>query len=409
MKLAYLTSQYPKVSHTFIRRELRELEHQGHSVLRLAVRRPEDAVVDPLDVEEDGKTIHCLTQSPLTLLRALAGAAFKRPGRFLSALIECTAMGVASNAGVMRHFAYLIEACFFLPIVQAQGIEHVHVHFGTNPAAVAYLIRHLGGPPYSMMIHGPDEFDDPAGYSLGKKIAASSFTATVSYYASAQLRRWVHHAHWDKIQVVRCIVDERFFDDVRPISRGIPKLLCIGRLSAQKGQLLLIDAFARLLRAGCEAELVLAGDGEMREAVEERIREHGIGKRILITGWIGEDEVRRHLDDCTCLVLPSFAEGLPVVIMEALARGRPVISTYVAGIPELVRPEENGWLVPAGDVSSLVEVMREACSTSGARLEEMGRAGRERVAAQHDSATEAARLAVLIGQGGPRRAREPTP
>ena len=132
------------------------------------------------------------------------------------------------------------------------------------------------------------------------------------------------------------------------------------------------------LRRGCAFELVLAGDGALRGAIEERVRALGLQEHVRITGWIGSVEVRKELEAARALVLPSFAEGLPVVIMEAMALRRPVITTYVAGIPELVRSGESGWLVPAGDVDALADTIVECLDASGELLERMGRAARER-------------------------------
>jgi glycosyltransferase involved in cell wall biosynthesis len=143
-------------------------------------------------------------------------------------------------------------------------------------------------------------------------------------------------------------------------------------------------------------EIVLVGDGGLRREIERRIGERGLEKKVLLRGWADGAGVRREVSEARALVLPSFAEGLPVVIMEALARGRPVISTYVAGIPELVRPGVNGWLVPAGSVESLTVSLREALDASRETLDALGRAGREAVAEGHDSRKEAARLAERI-------------
>ena len=396
MRLAYLTAVYPKVSHTFIRRELLELERRGHTVLRLAIRRPDQGIVDPADIEEYKKTTHCLVQPGSALAIAVVKTIASRPRLFFAALRGTLRMGIKSRMGTLRHLAYLAEACFFLPLLSRERIEHVHVHFGTNPAAVAYLINLLGGPSYSMTIHGPTELDDPLGFGIGTKIEHSLFTVAISDYTAAQLRRWVDYRHWQKIRVVRCVVDDRFFEEQQPIGSEPRVLTCVGRLTAQKGQLLLIDAFADALEQGIEATLVLAGDGEMRKAVEHRIRERGITSKVRITGWIDERAVRQHLRESSCLILPSFAEGLPVVIMEAMAMARPVLSTYIAGIPELVRPGENGWLIPAGNSEALRAALMEVCLASPEQLNRLGLAGRERVRHQHDAASESAKLEALI-------------
>lgn len=396
MRIAYLTTQYPKASHTFVRRELQELERRGHFVSRIAIRRPDARVIDPADVEEDGRTLHCLAQPRGRLLGATARVAATRPGAFVAALGTALQMARTSPRGFVRHVAYLVEACFVLEHLLADRIEHVHVHFGSNSAAVARLVRRLGGPPYSMTVHGPDEFDSPIGYSLAGKIEDAAFVVAVSSYGAAQLRRWVEPAHWPKIHVVRCAVDERFLEPGPPVHEESELLLCIGRLSAQKGQILLVDAVAELVKEGFAGRLVLAGDGELRPTLEERIAHHGLADHVEITGWVDEERVRALLRDCRCLVLPSFAEGLPVVLMEALAMARPVVSTYVAGIPELVRPRENGWLVPAGDPAALAGALREVLRTPAAVLDRMGRAGRERVRERHRLVTEVDALEALL-------------
>ena len=170
----------------------------------------------------------------------------------------------------------------------------------------------------------------------------------------------------------------------------------MGRLAEQKGQLLLVEASARLRDRGADFELVIVGDGPMREELEQLIDRLGLRDRVRITGFLDNRAVRRELEAARALVLPSFAEGLPVVIMEAMALGRPVIATYIAGIPELVEPGRNGWLIPAGAVEPLVEAMAEALAAGPDELDRMGRDGAARAALQHDAATEAGKLAALI-------------
>jgi glycosyltransferase involved in cell wall biosynthesis len=174
------------------------------------------------------------------------------------------------------------------------------------------------------------------------------------------------------------------------------RLVCVGRLCEQKGQLLLVEAAARLVKEGRELELVLAGDGELRAPIEAAIARHALQGRVRITGWISNEQVRAEILAARAMVLPSFAEGLPVVLMEALALGRPVISTYVAGIPELVVPERSGWLVPAGDVDALADAMRAALRASPRELEALGLQGAERVRERHDARIEAAKLSALL-------------
>lgn len=184
--------------------------------------------------------------------------------------------------------------------------------------------------------------------------------------------------------------------------------MCVGRLSEEKGQLLLIEAAHRLVSEAADLKLVLVGDGHLRGDVEELIEKLELRSHVEITGWASSDQVRREILNSRALVLPSFAEGLPVVIMEALALGRPVISTFVAGIPELVQPGVCGWLVPAGSIDPLVSAMRKALHMPVLQLEEMGRAGAVRVAELHDVRTEAEKLARLFRNSACNsRSREP--
>lgn len=388
LRLAYLTTTYPEVSHTFIRREIQELEARGHRVERLSVREPGSELVDPLDRAERERTWYCLRRLP----RELAFALPRDLGRFLSALRTTIEMARVSHRGWLVGFAYLLEALVVKRRLDSLGVQHLHVHFGTNAAAVARLVRRLGGPPYSLTVHGPAELDAAIGFSLGGKIEDAEFVVAISDYCGAQLRRWVGPEHWHKIRVVRCAVEERLFEQATPVDPDSRTVVCVGRLTAQKGQLLLLEALRLLVRDGVDLRLVLAGDGEMRPEIEQRIAEFGLGDRVEITGWIDSGEVVRRLRSARAMVLPSFAEGLPVVIMEALALERPVLSTYIAGIPELVEPGESGWLVPAGNAVALARALRDVMETPAERLDAMGRAGARAVRARHLLPVEVSRL-----------------
>jgi len=394
--IAYLATKYPAVSHTFIRRELMEIERQGHPVLRLAIRKADADPVDPLDKQENAKTLHCLSQPIGRLLPAQLLTICTRPLKFVRALALAVRMGWRSDRGLLRHLAYLGEAAYLLQVLRGEAIDHLHAHFGTNSAAVARLIHRLGGPRYSFTVHGPDEFDAPRSLDLPGKVADAAFVVAISDFGAAQLRRWTSTENWAKIHVVRCTVGDDFFADAQPIDEHCNTLVCVGRLCPQKGQLLLIDAMAKLVGDGVDLRLVLAGDGEMRSLVEQRIDQAHLRDRVEITGWISEAHVRRHILAARAFVLPSFAEGLPMVIMEAFALGRPVISTYVAGIPELVRPEENGWLVPAGNAGELAAAMADAMHRPVEKLQAMGNNGRDRVLKRHYLPNEVAKLETLF-------------
>ena len=254
----------------------------------------------------------------------------------------------------------------------------------------------FSGIPYSFTAHGPEEFEKAQSLSLDVKLEHATFAVCVSYFGRSQLMRWSHPDQWKKIAVIRCGLDRSFFEEAVQPPPSISRLVCVGRLDVEKGQIILVAAARLLHDAGIHCEIVLAGDGRMRHAVEEAISRAGLQHEITITGWISGERVKTEIAAARALVLPSFAENLPVVIMEALALGRPVISTYVAGIPELVQPGKTGWLVPAGDEIALAKAMREALEAPVAQLMTMGTNGRYCVVEHHDVVKEAAKLKMLF-------------
>ncbi|MFK0342519.1 glycosyltransferase [Pseudomonas asiatica] len=393
MRIAYFINQYPKVSHSFIRREILALERQGVEVQRIALRGWDAELQDAEDSSEQARTRYVLQRGVKGLLAPSWQVLRAQPRRFFRALWLAMRLGLRADRAWPYHLVYLAEACQVLQWLQAGEAKHVHAHFGTNSTEVVMLANVLGGPAYSFTVHGPEEFDKPQFLHMGEKVRRAAFVAAVSSYGRSQLFRWVAHDHWAKVKVVHCGL-ERSFHEVAPVGvPTAPRLVCVGRLCEQKGQLLLLEA-ARVLAARSIAfELVLAGDGEMRGQIEALIARHGLQQQVRITGWISSAQVREEILAARALVLPSFAEGLPVVIMEAMALRRPVLTTYVAGIPELVRPGENGWLFPAGAVDELAAAMADCLAQPAEALQRMGEAARQRVLQRHDIDTEAARLA----------------
>lgn len=395
LRIAYLLNQYPMVSQTFIRREILELERQGMSVERIAIRGWNESVVDPLDIAERAKTRYLLRGGSMPLLMAVFKIAIASPGAFGRALLATLRLSRKADRPLPYHFAYLAEACLAVRWLRAANCGHVHAHFGTNSAEVALLCRILGGPPYSFTVHGPDEFDRGVYLHLDEKIGRSKFIVAVNSFCRSQMFRRVDRSAWSKIKIVHCGLEDAYARLPAREPKPRPQFVCVGRLSEQKGQLLLLDAFHDVAKRR-DCHLVLAGDGEMRSDLEARIRTLGLQSQVTITGWLTSAEVQRQIQDARALVLPSFAESLPVVIMEAMALRRPVISTYVAGIPELVRPGKTGWLVPAGSVDGLVAAMEACLTTSPEVIANMGAAALARVTERHSIEREAAKLAQLF-------------
>ena len=396
MRIAYLINQYPKISLTFIRREILALERQKFEVIRIALRGWAEELVDEEDQHERERTRYVLRYGPSALLLPVLRILLTRPQRLLDALMLAWRVSRRSERSFGFHLAYLAEACQIILWLGGMGAKHLHAHFGTNSAEVAMLVHALGGPRWSFTVHGPEEFDKCLVIGLATKVRQCAFVVAVSSFGRSQILRLLKPQFWSKVHVVRCGLDEAYRVLAKNSAPAGRRFICVGRLCEQKGHLLLVEAARRLVAAGVDFELLFAGDGELRSEIEILIARHNLQSRLRITGWLSNQQVRNECLAARALVLPSFAEGLPVVIMEAMALGRPVISTFVGGIPELVRPGENGWLIPAGDVEALVQAMRNCLETPTEVLSRMGEAGRKLVLENHTADNEAAKLATLF-------------
>ncbi len=396
MKIAYLTNQYPMISHTFIRREIEALEAFGVEVSRFSVRPTPDDLIDDADRAELDRTHTILADGLRPLLAAAAQVSVRHPVAFARAAARAAALSARAERGPLVHGIYLLEACRLFLWLREAKVDHLHVHFGTNPTTVAMLCKELGGPRFSFTAHGPEEFDKPNWIRLPDKIASAAFVVGISAFGRAQLLRHCSYADWSKVRIVRCGLDASFTAREPTPVPAAARLAFIGRLDEQKAPNLLVEAAAQLKRRGLQFELVMLGDGPLRPHIEAQIADCGLGDHVKLEGWASGHTVQGWLEKSRALVLPSFAEGLPVVIMEALAMGRPVISTYVAGIPELVVPGETGWLVPAGAVDELASAMAAALTGSVSDLSTLGRRGRERVLRDHDISTNARQLLASI-------------
>ncbi|MDG1170065.1 MAG: glycosyltransferase family 4 protein [Sulfitobacter sp.] len=393
MKIAYVLNTYPQPSQSFIRREICALESQGHEVIRLAMRRTTEPLMDKQDIAEAAKTEFVLAEGFGALAAAVARITRKDLAQAWEALKEAVSLGAVSEMGRARHLVYLAEAAYVAERCTAEGVTHVHAHFGTNAAAVAMLAHLLGGPKYSFTVHGPEEFDSPRALSLGRKIQHADFTVGISNFGRSQLCRWAAPADWDRIKVVHCGVEPERFTKLVPMSDGPRRLVAIGRFVEQKGQLALIQAMAKITE---DIHVTLVGDGVMRPEIEAMIAELGLADRITLAGWVDEVRVKHELTSAHALIMPSFAEGLPMVVMEAMAEGRPIIATYVAGTPELVLQKENGWLVPAGDSDALAAAMDNMARTPFATLKKKGAAAHARAMERHNVYNEAEKLANFM-------------
>ena len=410
-RLAYLTALYPAVSHTFIQREIAGLRALGFRVATCSMRRPgPDHLTGPEERAAAQTTVY-LVETGKTLtgaIRAL-GAALASPGRLISTLALAWRTAPPGAKGMLRQLFYLAEAMILSRHLRAERIDHLHNHFADPSANVAMLASALSGIPFSYTLHGPAELYEPEKWCLREKTARAAFVACISHFARSQAMYFSNPADWGKLRIVHCGVDPDRYDRPAPAPAPAPAsaptpraglhLVFVGRITPIKGLRVLIDSFARARGDHPDLTLTLVGDGEDRAYLERLAQPMGAAVRF--AGFLSQEGVAAALAEADALVLPSFAEGLPVVLMEALAAGKPVIATQVAGVGELVENGVSGHLVPAGDAGALARAITALAETPPQGRAAMGRAGRAKVRAEFDAGTEAARIgALFVGRGG---------
>lgn len=373
--LAYLTSQYPATSHTFISREVAAMRRLGVKVDTFSIRRPSSAELhDPLIEAEASTTFYVLGQRATRFFAAHVRSLLSGPSVYLRTLIVALHHRPPGLKGLALSLAHFIEACLLACELKRRGVTHLHNHFANSAATVGYLASRLLRMRWSFTIHGISETDYPAGLLLGRKIEAADLVICVSYFGCAQAMRLVAPEYWHKLHVVHCGLRHDELPSFRKTG-GSHRIICVGRLSPEKGQAGLLGAFTRLAADHKDSELIFVGDGPLSTQLRCSANECGLAGRISFLGRLGEHETLREIACADMLVLPSFMEGLPIVLMEAMAVGTPVIATRVAGIPELVQDGENGLLFTAANWAELTECMRrllgdpELCK----RLAESGR------------------------------------
>lgn len=381
-RIAYLTTAYPKLSHAFIRREILGVERSGLHVTRLSIRPSDEEPANLEDESELKKTFACLKESPVRILGANIRLAVRHPCKYMVAAWKSIRCGMLSDRGLVRHLAYLAEAAVLLGVLRKERCQHVHVHFGTNATFVAMLIRELGGPTFSFTVHGPAEFDAPVALAIPETVKRALFVVAITSFCRAQLQRWSDVSDWHRIKVLRSGVPEEFFSSATP-TPDVPELLTIGRLSAQKGHITLLDAIRRVVDREVAVRLVVAGDGELRNTLVAEVDRLNLAGVVEFIGAVSERQVRERIASSRGLVMASYAEGLPGVIMEAMAMQRAVVATAVNGIPELVFPGRNGWLAPAGDPAALSDAIVEMLRLPIDELRTMGRAAQEDARNRH--------------------------
>ncbi len=409
--IAYLASQYPAVSHTFILREVEALKALGLDIRPCSIRRPPASHLTGTPEQNAAKqTFYVLdaARNPMTLLGAQLAALKKSPRRYFQSLWLALK---TSSPGLRAHFyqiLYFIEATVLARHLQKNNISHLHNHFANASANVAMLAAKLADIPYSLTLHGPADFFEPYRLHLREKIDHAAFVSCISFFCRSQAMYFSDPSNWHKLKIIHCGVVPQLY--VRPDSRNDTQekigLIFIGRLDAVKGIRLLLEAFGTVRKTHPNLHLTVVGDGA--ERLELEMLAGPFKEAVHFAGYQSQDAIADLLAQSNIMVLPSFAEGVPVVLMEAMASGIPVISSLVAGIPELVEDGVSGFLVSPGDTETLVKRISELAADP-ARRANMGAVGRAKVQSDFNIQIEAARLASLFLESASQDGVRPTP
>lgn len=389
MRLAYLVSQYPAASHTFIRREVMGLRARGFDVATFSVRRPTGvSKLADIDRREARTTWYVLPVAPARLARAHTGALLRRPRAYARTLMRALGHRAPGLRGLVWSVFHFAEAIDLARELERRSIQHLHNHFANSGANVGYLAAQYLDLAWSLTLHGSSEFDYPAGLLLPEKLEAARFVACVTHFGRAQAMRMVDPEHWHKFHIVRAGIERPRVNgaagaNASAAARARPcqRVVCVARLAPEKGHAGLLQAFAELVAGGVDAQLELLGDGPDAARIEAQIQQLGLAERVSMRGQVSEDVVQATMAQATAVVLASFMEGLPVVLMEALALGVPVIAPCVAGIPELVEHGVSGLTFPPGDWKSLARVLAQMLADERLR-ERLAVEGKRRVEAE---------------------------
>jgi len=398
--IAYLTSQYPMLSMSFVLREVIALRELGMRIDVVSINLP-DRPVERLTAEEAIEASnayhlkgHGLVGAGMAVVKTLAtnfggfwrgaGLAFRLAGLDIKRLFY--------------HAMYFAEALMVGVWMRQKGLRHVHVHLGSQGATVGMYVKHIFGVGFSITVHGPDEFYDAEGQYLTEKVAAADFICCISFFCRSQLMKFSPYAQWGKLLVARLGVDTANF--VPPPSRPAREtcaIVSVGRLVPAKGQHQLVDAVGRLAAQGKKVRLHLVGAGPDDASLRAQVARLADPSVVVFEGAVNHDRIRALYEAADIFCIPSFAEGIPIVLMEAMAMELPCVTTHITGIPELIRTGTDGLLVAPADLDGLTEALAELIDDAGLR-ERLGKSGRARVLEQYDLGRNIPRLAEIFAE-----------
>ena len=398
MKLAYLISRYPAISHTFILREVMELRRLGFEIDTASINGL-DRPLEKLTAEErdeSARTFYVKQAGAGGAVSALLVTLFSRPGGFFGGAWYALRLAKTDLKAAVMSVFYFVEAVMVGQWMRRKGQTHLHVHFATPAATVGLIMARIFPHTISITVHGPDEFYDVSAYLLKEKIAGARFLCTIGFYARSQLMKLSPTSDWAKMEITPLGVDADLFAPrpARPVI-DVLEVICVGRLVEAKGQHILVKAIRRMLAEGRAVRLRLVGDGPDRASLEKAVREYGIGDHVIFEGSVNQDRIRALYQSADVFALASFAEGIPVVLMEAMAMQIPCVTTFITGIPELIRAGVDGLLVAPSDEEGLAAAMASLMDNAELRTR-LGESGRRRVIEKYNLRGNVAALAEVF-------------
>ncbi len=387
MRIAYLTGQYPRATDTFIQREVAALREASVHVQTFSVRKPAaDENVGPETKAERERTSYILPAKFGELMATGFRLKFGSPGRYFRGLKLALKVRQPGIKGLLYGLFYFVEAGLLAEMMRKEKLTHLHNHFGDSSCTVAMLAAELGGFTFSFSLHGPGIFFEPFTWRLDEKLKRALFVSNISHFCRSQAMIFCPPEKWDRLHIIHCGVDPALFKTVEHQGKG-KRLLTVGRMASVKGMPVLLEAIKQLQADHPKLKLIVVGDGPERKDFESRAAALGIAERVDFVGYQSQAEVRQRLSETDVFVLPSFAEGVPVVLMEAMAAGVPPVTTRIAGVAELIDDGVNGKLVPPGDCKSLAYAIDALLNDADMR-NTFGKAGHEKVAAEFNITKE---------------------
>lgn len=404
-RVAYVMSRFPKLTETFVLDEILELERRGIRVEVFPLWRESESVVHP-EARAVVERAHFTPTLDASILRDNLRCLRRAPGLYLRTLATLLRANLRSARFLLGALAIFPKACSFAERMNALGVEHLHAHFASHPAAAAFVVGRLRGIPWSFTAHGSDLHREQS--MLREKVRDARFVVAISEYNRRFILDHVGPEAEDKIRVIHCGID---LDRLSPnesasaAGRDALRIVCVGTLHAVKGQEFLLEACARLRDRSVRFECHLIGDGPDRLALEQQAERRGIADRVIFHGACERERVLELLRTMDVAVAPSVPtrdgrrEGIPVVLMEAAACGLPAVASRLSGIPELVRHEETGLLAEPGDVEDVSNALHRLARDPELRRR-LGASARDRLAREFDlTANVEALRASFFGQG----------